>query len=379
MQGARNIVSDGKRHRRLPKRTRKPLPRLRERGADPHDRVAQVRISTHIEQLLRVGQLSSIREVHLARDPVATFAHSRVCLGQDRERQLPETRRDIASTSMGVGGLKVFGSVRPREGITFAVHPMIGQAWGMKITVLGGCGAWPAAGRACSGYLVEHDSFRLLVDPGYATLPRLLQVTTAEQVDAVIISHGHPDHCADLHPLLRARTLRDDPAPPLPVHTVPEGVTKVLALDRPGMLDDAYRVHEFAPGDRLSIGPFDIATWLLPHFVPNAGMRLTAGGRTLAYTGDTGPSPDVVDLARDVDLFLAEATFADEVPADSARFLSSARQAGENAARANVEQLLLTHLMPGSDPSTAHAAARRVYGGKVTVVQPGTTIDLDDG
>jgi ribonuclease BN (tRNA processing enzyme) len=255
---------------------------------------------------------------------------------------------------------------------------MIGQAWGMKITVLGGCGAWPAAGQACSGYLVEHDSFRLLMDPGYATLPRLLQVTTAEQVDAVIVSHGHPDHCADLHPLLRARTLRDDPAPPLPVHTVPEGVTKVLALDRPGMLDDAYRLHEFAPGDRLSIGPFDIATWLLPHFVPNAGMRLTAGGRTLAYTGDTGPSPDVVDLARDVDLFLAEATFADEVPADSAGFLSSARHAGENAARANVEQLLLTHLMPGSDPSTAHAAARRVYGGKVTVVQPGTTIDLDD-
>ncbi len=155
----------------------------------------------------------------------------------------------------------------------------------------------------------------------------------AEQVDAVLVSHGHPDHCADLHPLLRARVLRDDPAPPLPIHTVPDAVTKVLALDRPGMLDDAYRLHEFAPGDRLSIGPFDIATWLLPHFVLNAGMRLAAGGRTLAYTGDTGPSPNVVDLARDVDLFLAEATFPDEVPADSARFLSSAGQAGENAAR----------------------------------------------
>lgn len=269
--------------------------------------------------------------------------------------------------------------IRPAtRGITFVVRPMIGQAWVMRTTVLGGCGAWPAARQACSGYLVEHDGFQLLVDPGYATLPRLLEVATAEHVDAVLVSHGHPDHCADLHPLLRARTLRDDPAPPLAVHAVPDAVTRVLALDRPGLLDDAYRLHEFAPGDRFSIGPFDIATWLLPHFVLNAGMRLVAGGHTLAYTGDTGPSPDVVDLARDADLFLAEATFPDEVPADSVRFLSSAGQAGENAAQANVEHLLLTHLLPGSDPSIAQDAARRAYGGKITVVQPGTTIDLDE-
>ncbi|MGO9080289.1 MAG: MBL fold metallo-hydrolase [Streptosporangiaceae bacterium] len=62
----------------------------------------------------------------------------------------------------------------------------------MKITVLGGCGAWPAAGQACSGYLVEHEGFRLVLDPGYAILPQLLKDTAAEQVDAVLISHGHP-------------------------------------------------------------------------------------------------------------------------------------------------------------------------------------------
>jgi ribonuclease BN (tRNA processing enzyme) len=67
----------------------------------------------------------------------------------------------------------------------------------MRLTVLGGCGAWPAAGLACSGYLVEHDGFRLLIDPGYATFPRLLEVMDAAQVDAVLVSHGHPDHCAE--------------------------------------------------------------------------------------------------------------------------------------------------------------------------------------
>ena len=87
---------------------------------------------------------------------------------------------------------------------------------GMRVVVLGGCGAWPAAGLACAGHLVEHDGFRLVVDLGYATLPRLLEWTAPERVDAALFSHGHPDHCADLHPLLRARALRDEPAAALP-------------------------------------------------------------------------------------------------------------------------------------------------------------------
>ncbi|MBM0236320.1 MBL fold metallo-hydrolase [Micromonospora sp. ATA32] len=204
----------------------------------------------------------------------------------------------------------------------------------MRLTVLGGCGAWPEAGQACSGYLVEHEGFRLLVDLGYATVPRLLQQVTADQVDAVFVSHGHPDHCADLNPLLRARALRDDPPAPLPVYALPGALDAVLALDRPGMLDGAYVVHEFTAGSPLDIGPFRAETRLLPHWVPNAGVRLAAGGRVLAYTGDTGPSPDVVALARDADLLLAEATYVDQVPEDSRRYLSSARQVGRQAAEA---------------------------------------------
>jgi len=170
----------------------------------------------------------------------------------------------------------------------------------MLLTILGGCGAWPGAGQACGGYLVEHDRFRLLVDPGYATVPRLLERVTADQVDAVFVSHGHPDHCADLNPLLRARALRDDPPAPLPVYSLPGALDAVLALDRPGMLADAYVLHEFTAGDRLDIGPFHARTRPLPHSVPNAGIRLTVGERVLAYTGDTGPSPEVVNLARGV-------------------------------------------------------------------------------
>ena len=247
----------------------------------------------------------------------------------------------------------------------------------MRLTVLGGCGAWPTAGQACSGYLLEHHGFRLVIDPGYATLPRLLEVIGAELIDAVLISHGHPDHCADLSPMLRARALREDPPPALAVYTLPGALDPVLALDRPGMLAHAYAVREFAAGDHFAVGPFEVDTWLLPHFVPNVGARLTADGQTLAYTGDTGPSRDLLRLARDADLFLAEATYAERVPPAAARYLSSARQAGENAARAGVGHLLLTHLWPGSDPHAAEAAARRAYRGTVGVARGGMCIDLD--
>jgi ribonuclease BN (tRNA processing enzyme) len=246
----------------------------------------------------------------------------------------------------------------------------------MRFIVLGGCGAWPDAGQACSGYLVEHDGFRLLVDLGYATVPRLLGLVKADQVDAVFVSHGHPDHCADLNPLLRARALRDDPPAPLPVYALPGALDAVLALDRPGMLDAACAVHEFTAGDDLEIGPFRAQTRLLPHSVPNAGVRLAAGDRVLAYTGDTGPSPGVVDLARDADLLLAEASYVDQVPADSRSHLSSASLAGRQAAKAGARHLLLTHLMPGTDPAAAQAAARDGYDGEVGVAVSGLVLDL---
>jgi ribonuclease BN (tRNA processing enzyme) len=244
----------------------------------------------------------------------------------------------------------------------------------MRLTVLGGCGAWPAAGQACSGYLVEHDGFRLLVDPGYAIVPRLLERIAASEVDAVLVSHGHPDHCADLHPLLRARVLVEVPAPPLPVYALPGAVDRVLALDR--TVEDAHAVRTFAAGDGFEIGPFRVDTWELPHFLPNAGLRLAAGGRVLAYTGDTGPSQAIIELARGADLFLAEATYAEEVPADSAAYLSSARQAGEAAAGADVGRLLLTHLQPGTAPAGAQAAAHRAYRGEITVARGGLVVDL---
>jgi ribonuclease BN (tRNA processing enzyme) len=246
----------------------------------------------------------------------------------------------------------------------------------VRLTVLGGCGAWPEAGQACSGYLVEYDGFRLLMDVGYATVPRLLLGVAAREVDAVFISHGHPDHCADLNPLLRARALSDDPPSPLAVYALAGALDAVLALDRPGMLVDAYVLNELTAGKDIDVGPFRLQSRLLPHWVPNVGVRLAAGGQVLAYTGDSGPSPGVAELAREADLLLAEATYIDEVPQDSQGYLSSARHAGRQAAHARARQLLLTHLWPGTDPAAARAAAADEYDGAVGVAAADLVVDI---
>ena len=246
----------------------------------------------------------------------------------------------------------------------------------MRISVLGASGAWPTADEPCSGFLVEQEGFRLLMDVGYATLPRLLRHVPAEQVDAVVVTHGHPDHCADLNPLLRARALGPQPPPRLPVFAPPGTLDAVLALDRPGMLDDAYLLRPIEPGGRFEAGPFSVETRLLPHWVPNAGLRVTAGGATLAYTGDCGPDPGVVELARDADLLIAEATYVDRMDADDAPYLTSALDAGREAAQAGVGRLLLTHLWPGAEPGLALQAAARSYSGGAAVAFSGQSIEL---
>ena len=86
---------------------------------------------------------------------------------------------------------------------------------------------------------------------------------------------------------------------------------------------------------------------------------------------------DIAELADGASLLVAEATYIDRVPEDSRQHLSSARQAGREAARVGAEHLLLTHLMPGTDHGAARTAASTEYGGPVEVAIPGVVLDLD--
>jgi ribonuclease BN (tRNA processing enzyme) len=246
----------------------------------------------------------------------------------------------------------------------------------MRLTVLGGSGGFPAAGGACSGYLIEHAGFRLLVDPGYAIVPRLLELVPAEGIDAVLVSHGHPDHVADLNPLLRARALRDDPAPRLPAYALSDALGPVLALDQIRALAGTCEVREFQATEAFRVGPFEVQSRLLPHSIPNAGLRISAEGHSITYTGDAAPSDDLVELADRTNLLLAEATYVESVPSGNAGALNCALDVGRQADRAKVDRLLLTHLMPGTDRAASRAAAARSYAGPIDVAVAGVAVDL---
>jgi ribonuclease BN (tRNA processing enzyme) len=246
----------------------------------------------------------------------------------------------------------------------------------VRLTILGGDGGWPRPGGACSGYLVQHDGCSLLVDPGPGTYPRLVELLSATEVEAVLVSHGHPDHCLDLNPLLRARAFGDDEPGPLPVHAPAGALTAVLALDRGGVLDGSVDVRDLGAGEEVGIGPFTVRTAELPHTWPNLAFRIAVGGTALVYTGDSGPSPALVELARGVDVLLAEASHVDVVPSDMAGRLSTAGDRGDDAHAAGVGTLVLTHLLPGEDPESAAARAGERYSGPIHVARPGLVIEV---
>jgi ribonuclease BN (tRNA processing enzyme) len=142
------------------------------------------------------------------------------------------------------------------------------------------------------------------------------------------------------------------------------------------MLADAYALHEFQAGDPIQIGLFKVQSRLLPHPRPNAGFRIVVAGRSLAYTGDAGPSSEMTDLAHRVDVLLAEASYVDEVPEGNRGQLSSAIDAGTLAADADVSQLILTHLLPGTDEQAAIRAASSKFLGPIAIAVPGLSIEF---
>lgn len=255
-----------------------------------------------------------------------------------------------------------------------------------RVTALGSCGGWPERGRACSGFVVEHDGFVVVLDLGYGTLPRLLDVlgsSVADGLDAVAVTHEHADHMVDLHGLFRARWFGRRDAPPLPLYA-PEGVLrKVVGLEDPDAAEDLATVFAWQPLPRppYQLGPFLLTSIPLPHHVPNAGVRLSAPEVTIAYTGDTGPHRSLPDLGRDADLYIVEATDPTRPPATAApsgpRLHLSAAEAGEVAAAAGARRLLLSHFWPGTDRERAVRAARQAFAGETYAATEGAVIELE--
>jgi len=192
----------------------------------------------------------------------------------------------------------------------------------VKLTVIGCSPAWPNAGGAQSGYLVEGDG-RLLLDCGPGVLARLRELEGGwPRVDAVAITHFHLDHWGDLVPWIFGASFGPGRAVPKPELWLPPGGRERLKgyggeLSFVDQIETAFSTREYVDGTAFQAAGFDVTPVRLHHYSElTFGMRVSNHRRTLAYSGDTGPSPKLAELARDADLFLCEATLREPEPAE---------------------------------------------------------------
>ena len=249
----------------------------------------------------------------------------------------------------------------------------------MKLTIVGCAGTFPGPESACSSYLLEHDGFRLLIDAGNGSTGALQKSVGLLDLDAVMISHMHGDHFLDLVTYTYARRYHPSgPTPCLPVHGPSDVADHVAAaFGRPvkDLLDAVFEFHPASGPGRLELGPFSIERARVNHPVETYGVRITAGGRTLAYSADSGQSDELVKLARDADVFLCEASYleGEDNPPD---IHLTGKEAAEHALRAEARRLVLTHLVPWGSRERTLAEATATYDGEISVATPGAVIDV---
>ncbi|WP_329317547.1 MBL fold metallo-hydrolase [Streptomyces sp. NBC_01262] len=250
----------------------------------------------------------------------------------------------------------------------------------MKLTVVGCSGSFPSAESACSSYLVEADGFRLLLDMGNGALGELQRHCGLYDLDAVLLSHLHADHCIDMCGYFVARYYRHEggPAHAIPVYG-PQGTERRLNTaygDLPDekCMSEVFDFRTLEPGT-FRLGPFSVTTDRVSHPVEAFGFRVEHAGKSLTYSGDTGASDALLALADGTDLFLCEASFTygkEDIPA----LHLNGREAGEHADRAGAGRLVLTHIPPWTDPDINLTDAREVFDGPVELAKPGAVYEL---
>ena len=249
----------------------------------------------------------------------------------------------------------------------------------MKLTVVGCAGSFPGPDAPCSAYLVEAEDFRLLLDFGTGSLGYLQRYADMHSISAVLLSHLHADHIFDACSYVVARRYAPEgPLPRIPVYG-PRGTEQRLSaaydLGDEGALHDVYEFRTLRPGS-FSLGPFTITVDRVNHPVETFGMRVEYDGRVLTYSADTGTCDTLTRLAKSADLFLCEASFLSGMDNPPDLHLTG-REAGEHATRAEVRQLLLTHLVQawGNQQVTLDEASS-TFSGPIEVARPGAVYQL---
>ncbi|MCL6547546.1 MAG: MBL fold metallo-hydrolase [Alicyclobacillus sp.] len=244
----------------------------------------------------------------------------------------------------------------------------------MKVTVIGRCGTYPVPGQATAGYLLETEEGRILIDCGSAVVEKLQSLARLEDVPAVMVSHYHHDHVADLGVLQYASLLamqRQTRSRPLQAYLPAEPADDF----RRYVFRPWCEAHPIREGDVLELYGMTIRFHRTVHPVPCLAMRFERQGRTLCYSADTSYHDGLIPFARGADLFICECNFFRDQDGTAAGHLNTL-EAGKVAQEAGVPRLVLTHLPNGADHERLLAEVRTVYEGEVQLAEFGLSVEV---
>jgi len=213
----------------------------------------------------------------------------------------------------------------------------------MELTILGCMGGYPTKDVGTTAYLLTSDDFKLLIDVGSNALLSLEHHLDPLDLDAVILTHYHADHIADLGVLQYTFQLKEPAVGKskkiLPIYGHVESEFFRL-LEMPGVSEGIA----YAPEETLELGPFRIRFLKTVHPVPCYALRIEeiATGKVFVFGADSAYLPAFVPFVKDADLFLADANLFNGNERHHAHM--TAGEVGTLAEEAAVKQLILTHL-----------------------------------
>ncbi len=239
---------------------------------------------------------------------------------------------------------------------------------GLSLTVLGCSGTYAAVDNGCSSYLVRSDTTTVLLDLGPGALSEAQRHIDLVDVDAIVLTHEHPDHWTDL-PVARNAYRYVLDRTRLPVFAT----AGTIALAAPFCDDSTFAWTTLTEASEVSIGDLDLRFSRTDHPVETLAVWVASGAASFFDSADTGPDWWPTAFGGRPDLALIEATFDHEL--DHQVHLT-AEQAGERAAAVGAGRLVITHLMPGTDAERQRAAAAAAYGKAVELAEPGLTFSV---
>lgn len=232
----------------------------------------------------------------------------------------------------------------------------------LTLTVLGTSGSYPGPGRACSGYLIQGGGATVWLEAGSGSMANLQEHVELADLDAVVLTHEHPDHCGDVNGLEVACTFGPGPDR-MPVYAPAPVKERLYAFSR-----SALDWHIVSADSKVEIGGQSWSFSRTDHPPETLAARIEADGAALGFTSDTGPGWSAAELGP-LDALLAEATFqdADAEAAEPGVGHLSARQAGQMARDCGISRLILTHIWPEHDRELSRRQAEEAFGAGVEV------------